>query len=128
MDWRHIVKNVFVALPIAASLTLTVDSTEGLAGAGMADDPNVRVYRDIEKHPNYRRSGGSRIHVARGRANNSHVATPSFRQDFIKPGTTGRLVSRNSFLAGPGARTPYPYWPLWRQTYIPTHCAPRWMC
>ena len=128
MKFCRLAAIAFVALPLAVPLALTVESTKGLADTSFSSVANVRVYRGIEKHPNYQPSGRHGIRVFRGKPNDPPVTRESPRRTDTKRRSSVRPVPRNQFLAGPGARTPYPYWPPWRQTYIPTHCAPRWMC
>jgi hypothetical protein len=128
MDCPRIVAITVVALPLAVSLALAVDSTEGLAETAISDASNVRVYRGIEGHPNYRPSGRSGKRVFRGKPNDPPMTPTAPRRNVTKQASSVKLVPRNEFLAAPGARVPYPYWPPWRQTDIPTHCAPRWMC
>ncbi len=128
MDCRRIVAITVVALPLAVSLALTVDATEGLAQQSFSVARNVQVYRGIEGHPNYRPSGRSGIRVFRGEPNDPPVAATAPRRNVTKRVSSVTLVPRDRFLAASGARVPYPYWPSWRQTNIPTHCAPRWMC
>ena len=128
MNYHRIVAMAVVALPVAAALAVTVGPTEGLAAQAFSVAPNVRVYRGIEKHPNYRPSGRAGIRVFRGQPNDPPTAPAAARADVTNSGSSRTLVPWNHFLAAIGARRPYPYWPAWRRTNILTHCAPRWMC
>ena len=127
MDFRFAAIAV-VALPLAVALAPTVESAESLADTGFSGAQNVRVYRGIEQHPNYRPADGSGIRVFRGEPNEPPIAPRSPRLTVTHWQSSAESVPSYRFLAGPGARVPYPYWPRWRQTYIRTHCAPRWMC
>ncbi len=128
MDRRRIVAINVVALSLTVSLALAVDATEGLAQESFSVARNVQVYRGIEGHPNYRPSGRSGIRVFRGEPNDPPVAPTAPQRNVTKRVSSVTLVPSDQFLAAPGARAPYPYWPPWRQTNILTHCAPRWMC
>ncbi len=127
MDCPRIVAVFVVALPLAVLLTVTAESAEGLADTAFSDAPDVRVYRGIEGHPNYRPSGRSGIRVLRGVPNDPPVEPTPPRRNVTNRVSSVTLEPRDQFLATPGARAPYPYWPPWRRTNIPTHCAPRWM-
>ena len=117
-----------VVLPLAVALAPAVESAETLADTGFSGAKNVRVYRGIEQHPNYRPAGRSGIRIFRGQPNEPSVAPTSPRPTVTHWQSSATPVPSYRFLAGPGARVPYPYWPRWRQTNISTHCAPRWMC
>jgi hypothetical protein len=128
MDCFRIAAISVVALPLAILLTPTGGTAESLADKAFSDAPKVRVYRGIEGHPNYRPSGRSGIRVFRGVPNDSVVAPTPPRPDVPNRVSSATPAPKDHFLAASGARTPYPYWPAWRRTNIPTHCAPRWMC
>ncbi len=106
MDCRRIVAITVVALPLAVSLALTVDATEGLAQQSFSVARNVQVYRGIEGHPNYRPSGRSGIRVFRGEPNDPPVAATAPRRNVTKRVSSVTLVPRDRFLAAPGARSP----------------------
>ena len=116
------------ALPLAALPLPTAGAAQGLAQQSFSGAQGVQVHRGIENHPDYWRSGRTGIRVFRGEPNDPPLAPTARKRTITKRASSAALVPGDRFLAAPGARNPFPYWPAWRRTGIPTHCAPRWMC
>ena len=112
MGHHHFGTMVFVAVSFVFALTTVIEPTKGIAKPFKSDDPNVRVYKGIEDHPNYVRnrwpSDAPGIRVYRGLSSKTPFTPPTLSsriRDWKSPkiGRDDRRHIATDF--------PYPHYP-----------------